>query len=110
MASAEGYGDHVTHAIGGELLPSYGRIEEAMRRYRETEQGDPVFERLLGIEMKREQYRLGRRFCDAVVGAHRRADAGPDVGLGRLAPLAPRARGATPVAGQDLTGTARPAR
>jgi putative hydrolase len=67
MASAEGYGDHVTHTIGGELLPSYGRIEEAMRRYRETEQGDPAFERLLGIEMKREQYRLGRRFCDAVV-------------------------------------------
>jgi len=69
MASAEGYGDHVTHAIGRELLSSYGRIEEAMRRYRETEQSDPVFERLLGIEMKREQYRLGRRFCDAVVEA-----------------------------------------
>ena len=69
MASAEGYGDHVTHAIGRELLSSYGRIEEAMRRYRETEQGDPVFERLLGIEMKREQYRMGRRFCDAVVEA-----------------------------------------
>jgi putative hydrolase len=67
MASAEGYGDHVTHAIGRELLSSYGRIEEAMRRYRETEQGDPVFERLLGIEMKREQYRLGRAFCDTVV-------------------------------------------
>ena len=67
MASAEGYGDHVTHAIGRELLSSYGRIEEAMRRYRETEQGDPVFERLLGIEMKREQYRLGRAFCDRVV-------------------------------------------
>jgi len=66
MASAEGYGDHVTHAIGRELLSSYGRIEEAMRRYRETEQGDPVFERLLGIEMKREQYRLGRAFCDRV--------------------------------------------
>jgi putative hydrolase len=66
MASAEGYGDHVTHAIGRQLLSSYGRIEEAMRRYRETEQGDPVFERLLGIEMKREQYRLGRAFCDAV--------------------------------------------
>lgn len=66
MASAEGYGDHVTHAIGRELLSSYGQIEEAMRRYRETEQGDPVFERLLGIEMKREQYRLGRAFCDTV--------------------------------------------
>ena len=66
MAAAEGYGDHVMHAIGKTLLPSYGRIEEAMRRYREGEQADPVFERLLGIEMKREQYRLGKTFCDTV--------------------------------------------
>jgi putative hydrolase len=69
MAAAEGYGDHVMHAVGRALLPSYGRIEEAMRRYREGEQGDPVFERLLGVEMKREQYRLGKDFCDAVVAA-----------------------------------------
>jgi putative hydrolase len=69
MAAAEGYGDHVMHAIGREMLPSYARIDEAMRRYRESETGDPVFERLLGVEMKREQYRLGRRFCDAVVHA-----------------------------------------
>lgn len=66
MAAAEGYGDHVMHAIGKSLLPSYGRIEEAMRRYREGEHVDPVFERLLGIEMKREQYRLGKAFCDTV--------------------------------------------
>jgi putative hydrolase len=66
MAAAEGYGDHVAHGIGRELLPSYPRIEEAMRRYREEERGDPVFERLLGIEMKREQYAHGRRFCDTV--------------------------------------------
>lgn len=67
MAAAEGYGDHVMHALGSRLLGTYGRIEEAMRRYRETEQADPVFERLLGIEMKREQYRAGRAFCDTVV-------------------------------------------
>jgi putative hydrolase len=67
MAAAEGYGDHVMHALGRELLGSYGRIEEAMRRYREEESGDPVFERLLGIEMKREQYEAGRAFCDTVV-------------------------------------------
>lgn len=67
MAAAEGYGDHVMHALGAELLPSYGRIEEAMRRYREGEAGDPVFERLLGVEMKREQYAQGRAFCDTVV-------------------------------------------
>jgi putative hydrolase len=67
MSAAEGYGDHVMRALGAELLPSYGRIEEAMRRYREGEAGDPVFERLLGVEMKREQYRAGRAFCDTVV-------------------------------------------
>ena len=67
MTGAEGYGDHVMHALGAQMLPSYARIDEAMRRYRETEQVDPVFERLLGIEVKREQYRLGRAFCDTVV-------------------------------------------
>jgi putative hydrolase len=67
MAAAEGYGDHVTHALGRELLPSYARIGEAMRRFREEETADPVFERLLGVEMKRAQYAQGRAFCDAVV-------------------------------------------
>ena len=67
MTAAEGYGDHVMHALGAQMLSSYARIDEAMRRYRETEQVDPVFERLLGIEVKREQYRLGRAFCDTVV-------------------------------------------
>jgi len=69
MAAAEGYGDHVMHGIGRKMLSTYSQIEEAMRRYRETETGDPVFERLLGIEMKREQYRLGRAFCDQVADA-----------------------------------------
>lgn len=67
MAAAEGYGDHVMHALGATLLGTYGQIEEAMRRYRESEHTDPVFERLLGIEMKREQYRQGKAFCDTVV-------------------------------------------
>jgi putative hydrolase len=67
MAAAEGYGDHVMHSVGSRLLASYPRITEAMQRYRESESGDPVFERLLGVDMKREQYELGRRFCDRVV-------------------------------------------
>ena len=67
MTASEGYGDHVMHALGAQMLPSYARIDEAMRRYRETEHVDPVFERLLGIEVKREQYRLGRAFCGSVV-------------------------------------------
>jgi putative hydrolase len=67
MAAAEGYGDHVMHALGAKLLGSYARIDEAMRRYREGEVHDPVFERLLGIEMERDRYRQGRAFCDTVV-------------------------------------------
>jgi putative hydrolase len=67
MAASEGYADHVMHTVGRELLGSYGRIEEAMRRYREEESSDPVFERLLGVEMKRDQYVTGRVFCDTVV-------------------------------------------
>jgi putative hydrolase len=67
MAAAEGFGDHVTHALGAELLPSFPMIEEALRRHHETEVGDPVFERLLGIDMKRERYVQGREFCDRVV-------------------------------------------
>jgi len=67
MAAAEGYGDHVMQALGSQLLGTYPRIEEAMKRYREGEHGDPVFERLLGVDMKREQYRTGGAFCEVVV-------------------------------------------
>jgi putative hydrolase len=67
MAAAEGYGDHVMRSLGHELLGTYARIEEAMKRYREGERGDPVFERLLGVDMKREQYAKGRAFCETVV-------------------------------------------
>ena len=38
-----------------------------MRRSRVGEHGDPVFERLLGIDMKRAQYATGRAFCETVV-------------------------------------------
>jgi putative hydrolase len=65
MASAEGYADHVMHGVGKTLLKTYGQIEEATRRDVAGEP-DPVFERLLGIEMKKDQYVLGRRFADAV--------------------------------------------
>jgi putative hydrolase len=67
MAAAEGYADHVSHALGVELLPSHDRIREALRRRNEGQDADPMFERLLGVEMKRAQYLAGRTFCDRVV-------------------------------------------
>jgi len=66
MAAAEGYGDHVMEALGRKMLSTYPQIEEALRRYREGRPGDQALERLLGLEMKREQYRLGREFCERV--------------------------------------------
>jgi coenzyme F420 biosynthesis associated uncharacterized protein len=67
MAAAEGYGDHVMEALGRRMLSTYAQIEEALRRYREDRHGDQALERLLGLEMKREQYRLGGEFCARVV-------------------------------------------
>jgi coenzyme F420 biosynthesis associated uncharacterized protein len=66
MAIAEGYGDHVMEAVGRKMLSTYPQIEEALRRYREDRHGDQALERLLGLEMKREQYRLGGQFCAKV--------------------------------------------
>jgi putative hydrolase len=66
MAAAEGWADHVTSALGAELLPTHGMIEEAVRRHREADAADPVFERLLGVEMPRDRYLAGRAFADRV--------------------------------------------
>jgi coenzyme F420 biosynthesis associated uncharacterized protein len=74
MAAAEGYGDHVAETLGRRMLTSYTMIEEALRRFREGRHGDRALERLLGLEMKDEQYELGRAFCTRVA-----EDAGEEV-------------------------------
>jgi coenzyme F420 biosynthesis associated uncharacterized protein len=66
MATAEGYGDHVMEVLGRRMLSTYSQIEEALRRYREDRHGDQALERLLGLEVKREQYQLGGQFCAKV--------------------------------------------
>lgn len=68
IAAAEGHADHVMAAVGSRMLRSYPQIEEAMRRRHEERSRDELMvEQLLGIELRREQYRLGRAFCDTVV-------------------------------------------
>ena len=67
MAAAEGHADHVMRAVGRSRLPSFDRIDEAMRRRHEgRSQEERAAERLLGIDMKLDQYRMGRAFCDRV--------------------------------------------
>jgi putative hydrolase len=68
MAAAEGHASHVMSVAGRRLLSEYDRIEEAMRRqHEERSQEQRAVERLLGIDLKLEQYRLGLSFCDTVV-------------------------------------------
>jgi coenzyme F420 biosynthesis associated uncharacterized protein len=68
MAVVEGYSEHVMDALGGELLPAYDGLREAMdRRRRSRSAPQRIIERLLGFELKLRQYELGREFCDAVV-------------------------------------------
>jgi putative hydrolase len=66
VAAAEGFGDHVVDSVGRTMLSSFVKIDEALRRYREGRPGDQALERLLGLEMTVEQYRVGREFCETV--------------------------------------------
>ena len=66
VAAAEGYTDHVIEAVGRRMLPAFGRIDEAIRRFREGRPGDQALEQLLGLQMSDEQHRLGRAFSDTV--------------------------------------------
>lgn len=70
MAAAEGHAEHVMGVLGRRMLGSYERIDEAMRRRHEgRSQEERLVERLLGVELKMEQYRLGRAFCERVAEA-----------------------------------------
>jgi putative hydrolase len=67
MAAAEGHASHVMAVLGSKMLPEFVRIEEAMKRHHEERsQEEQAVERLLGIDVKVEQYRLGTAFCDRV--------------------------------------------
>jgi putative hydrolase len=66
VLTAEGYADHVTETVGRTMLSEFGKIDEAVRRFREGRPGDQALEQLLGLQMTDEQHRLGRAFCDTV--------------------------------------------
>jgi putative hydrolase len=67
IAGVEGHGDHVATTVARELLGTYPRIEEAMRRHRDDEELDPLFAKLLGVDVGRGHVAVGRAFCDTVV-------------------------------------------
>jgi putative hydrolase len=70
LAAAEGHADHVVSIIGKDRLAGFSQIDEAVRRRHEgRSQEERAVERLLGIDVKLEQYRLGRAFSDHVAEA-----------------------------------------
>lgn len=62
----EGHATYVTDRIAERVIPDY---EELQQRIRERRQRHPLIrllEAIAGLEMKRQQYVLGRGFCEAV--------------------------------------------
>jgi coenzyme F420 biosynthesis associated uncharacterized protein len=68
MAMIEGYSEHVMDAIAEQAIPEHERLRAAMDARRASRSApERIVERLLGLDIKLQQYRLGKRFCDAVV-------------------------------------------
>jgi coenzyme F420 biosynthesis associated uncharacterized protein len=79
MSVIEGHAEHVMDAAAGKLDPAYARLRGRLEARRESRAGlGEVIARMLGLELKLRQYRLGKGFCDAVV-----AEAGIE-GLNRV--------------------------
>jgi len=71
MTLAEGYATFVMDAVGARVLTEHNRLKEVMeRRKRSTTPGEALFERLLGLELKRRQYEEGVKFCRYVAAMH----------------------------------------
>jgi coenzyme F420 biosynthesis associated uncharacterized protein len=68
MAVIEGYSEHVMDAIAAGAIPDHARLRSAMdARRRSRSAPERLIERLLGLNIKLQQYELGKGFCDAVV-------------------------------------------
>ncbi len=68
VAVLEGYTDVVVANVGGKMVASHARIDEALRRHR-LERGEAAafVDRLLGLELDRRHYDAGVAFCRGVV-------------------------------------------
>lgn len=79
MAVVEGHAEHVMDALAPDLVPQHEGLRAAMDARRQSRSApERVLLRLLGMEMKLRQYKIGKEFCDAVV-----AEAGIE-GLNRV--------------------------
>jgi coenzyme F420 biosynthesis associated uncharacterized protein len=68
MSVIEGYAEHVMDAAPRDLHPGYAHLRGRLEARRASRGGlGEVIMRILGLELKLRQYRLGKSFCDTVV-------------------------------------------
>ncbi|MDH3308989.1 MAG: zinc-dependent metalloprotease [Acidimicrobiia bacterium] len=65
MALMEGYGDFLMDRAAPKMLPDLDRMRAAMQSRRDEPRSgaEQLLHRLLGLELKAEQYRIGGQFC-----------------------------------------------
>jgi coenzyme F420 biosynthesis associated uncharacterized protein len=71
MTLLEGHADQVMDAVGPQVIPSVGRIRRRFER-RRRDRSSPVeraLRKILGLDAKMAQYRVGGAFCRAVTEA-----------------------------------------
>ena len=67
MSLVEGYSNFIMDLVGEEIIPSFKEMSGAFRRRRESKSGAERFvERMLGFDLKLQQYKVGERFCKEV--------------------------------------------
>ena len=68
MTLMEGYSNHVMRATGRMVIPEFEALEQRMQaRERARGASSRVLNRLLGLDLKLEQYRIGEQFVTQVV-------------------------------------------
>ena len=64
MAFIEGYAEYIMDVAAPQLLPDLDRMRSAVHERRnEPSESEQALNRLLGLELKQEQYELGAEFC-----------------------------------------------
>jgi coenzyme F420 biosynthesis associated uncharacterized protein len=69
MSLLEGHADVMMDRAGERVLPGVGRLRALLEQRRDAPGLTRVVARLLGLSLKREQYRQGAAFCRAVIAA-----------------------------------------
>ncbi|MFT4108434.1 zinc-dependent metalloprotease [Propionicimonas sp.] len=69
MSLMEGHADIMMDRVGTAVVPSYASIRQAFDLRRDAQGWGAWVRRLLGLDLKREQYRDGAEFCRQVIDA-----------------------------------------